>query len=113
MNKMHIILSVTAISMFVGLIVWMFNQFFSAYLFTISSIIYFIINLSVINFKSQNNTIQKRLRMQFLIGCLCFVLTGLLMFCKIYSLTVFGKNEWLVALIIGCIFHLWSAYRIK
>jgi VIT1/CCC1 family predicted Fe2+/Mn2+ transporter len=52
-----------------------------------------------------NNLILRRLRRQQLLGAIALMLTGVLMLsCK--------HNEWILCLLVGCIFELYTAFRI-
>ena len=52
-----------------------------------------------------NNFILRRLRHQQLLGAIALMLTGVLMLsCK--------NNEWILCLLVGCIFELYTAFRI-
>lgn len=52
-----------------------------------------------------NNFILRRLRRQQLLGAITLMLTGILMLsCK--------HNEWILCLLVGCVFELYTAFRI-
>ena len=51
------------------------------------------------------NIILQRLRRQQIVGAIALMLTGILMLAS-------KQNEWLLCLLIGCIFELYTAFRI-
>ena len=54
----------------------------------------------------------KRLRSQQLLGCVCFILALALMSMQDYQWGPCRRNEWVVALTIGCVLELYTALRI-
>lgn len=53
-----------------------------------------------------------RLRRQQMLGCACFVIALVLMSMQQHQWGPCRRNEWLVALAIGCILQLYTAIRI-
>ena len=51
------------------------------------------------------NIILQRLRRQQIVGAIALMLTGILMLAS-------KQNEWILCLLIGCIFELYTAFRI-
>ena len=52
-----------------------------------------------------NNFILRRLRRQQLVGAIALMLAGVLMLAS-------NHNEWILCLLVGCIFELYTAFRI-
>lgn len=53
-----------------------------------------------------------RLRRQQLLACCCFVLTLVLMSMQLHNWGPCRRQEWVVALTIGCILELYTSFRI-
>ena len=53
-----------------------------------------------------------RLRRQQLLACCCFVLTLVLMSMQIHQWGPLRRQEWIVALTIGCVLELYTSFRI-
>ncbi len=53
-----------------------------------------------------------RLRRQKLVGCFCFVLSLMLMSMQVNKWGPCRRNEWVVALAIGCVLQLYTAFRL-
>ena len=52
-----------------------------------------------------NNFVLRRLRRQQVLGAIALMLTGVLMLAS-------KHNEWILCLLVGCIFELYTAFRI-
>ena len=53
-----------------------------------------------------------RLRRQQLLACCCFVLTLVMMSMQQHQWGPFRRQEWVVALTVGCILELYTSFRI-
>ena len=53
-----------------------------------------------------------RLRRQQLLACCCFVLSLVMMSMQLHSWGPFRRQEWVVALTIGCVLELYTSFRI-
>jgi len=53
-----------------------------------------------------------RLRRQQLLACCCFVLALVMMSMQVHQWGPFRRQEWVVALTIGCILELYTSFRI-
>lgn len=58
------------------------------------------------------NITLKRLRRQQILGALMLLLAGGLMACSVYGIPPLCKGEWQVALAIGAILEVYTAFRI-
>ena len=53
-----------------------------------------------------------RLRRQQLLGCCCFILALVMMSMQLHEWGPFRRQEWIVALTIGCVLELYTSFRI-
>lgn len=53
-----------------------------------------------------------RLRRQQLFACSCFVLALVMMSMQLHTWGPFRRQEWVVALTIGCVLELYTSFRI-
>ena len=53
-----------------------------------------------------------RLRRQQLLACCCFVLALVMMSMQLHKWGPFRRQEWVVALTIGCVLELYTSFRI-
>ena len=53
-----------------------------------------------------------RLRRQQLLACCCFVLALVMMSMQVHQWGPFRRQEWVVALTIGCVLELYTSFRI-
>lgn len=53
-----------------------------------------------------------RLRRQQLLACCCFVLALVMMSMQVHGWGPFRRQEWVVALTIGCVLELYTSFRI-
>ena len=53
-----------------------------------------------------------RLRRQQLLACCCFVLALVMMSMQVHEWGPFRRQEWVVALTIGCVLELYTSFRI-
>ena len=53
-----------------------------------------------------------RLRRQQLLACCCFVLTLVMMSMQLLGWGMFRRQEWVVALAVGCVLELYTSFRI-
>ena len=53
-----------------------------------------------------------RLRRQQLLACCCFVLALVMMSMQLHNWGPFRRQEWVVALTIGCVLELYTSFRI-
>ncbi len=60
-----------------------------------------------------SNPVTRRLRRQQLFGSFALLVAGALMFFSLYHIPPFRGREWQIALIIGAIFEIVPAFRMK
>lgn len=61
-----------------------------------------------------DDTVVRRLCAQQAIGCIMFVVSALLMLNQHWLwLLMFVRNEWIVAFAIGCVFFVYSSFRLS
>ena len=53
-----------------------------------------------------------RLRRQQLLGCCCFIFALAMMSMQLHQWGPFRRQEWVVALTIGCVLELYTSFRI-
>lgn len=58
------------------------------------------------------NWIIRRLRRQQILGTWCLMLVSVAMAMKVFHFGFAQRNEWLVFLTIGCVFEIYTAFRI-
>ena len=99
-----------AILMLVGLVVHIFDQRVSLYLYGIGTLLFCLMRLRAEY--TGNNLVVRRLRRQQLLACVFFMTTALCMSMQLFQYGPFRRNEWVVSLAIACVLELYTAWRI-
>lgn len=93
-----------------GLILWIPRIAFAPYIYCIGALLFAAMQMQA-SYEGKNFTI-KRLRRQQIIGALCLVLAGAVMLAGNHDIPYCRRNEWVVVLMIGCLFEIYTAFRI-
>ena len=99
-----------AILMLIGLTVHIFNAEISLFIYGIGAMLFCLMQLRAVYEGNDLNVI--RLRRQQLFACLMFIGTAMCMSMQVYQYGFARRNEWVVALAIGCVLELYTAWRI-
>ena len=99
-----------AILMLIGLTVHIFNAEISLFIYGIGAMLFSLMQLRAVYEGNDLNVI--RLRRQQLFACLMFIGTAMCMSMQVYQYGFARRNEWVVALAIGCVLELYTAWRI-
>ena len=99
-----------AVLMLVGAALFMFHPVVSMFIFGIGTLMF---TLMQVRTEYMGRTITLiRLRRQQLLACCCFVLTLVMMSMQVHQWGPFRRQEWVVALTIGCVLELYTSFRI-
>ena len=99
-----------AILMLIGVTVHIFNAEISLFIYGIGAMLFCLMQLRAVYDGNDLNVI--RLRRQQLFACLMFIGTAMCMSMQVYQFGFARRNEWVVALAIGCVLELYTAWRI-
>ena len=99
-----------AILMLIGVTVHIFNAEISLFIYGIGAMLFCLMQLRAVYEGNDLNVI--RLRRQQLFACLMFIGTAMCMSMQVYQYGFARRNEWVVALAIGCVLELYTAWRI-
>lgn len=99
-----------AILMLIGVTVHIFNAEISLFIYGIGAMLFCLMQLRTVYEGNDLNVI--RLRRQQLFACLMFIGTAMCMSMQVYQFGFARRNEWVVALAIGCVLELYTAWRI-
>ena len=99
-----------AILMLIGVTVHIFNAEISLFIYGIGAMLFSLMQLRAVYEGNDLNVI--RLRRQQLFACLMFIGTAMCMSMQVYQYGFARRNEWVVALAIGCVLELYTAWRI-
>ena len=99
-----------AILMLIGVTVHIFNAEISLFIYGIGAMLFCLMQLRAVYEGNDLNVI--RLRRQQLFACLMFIGTAMCMSMQVYEYGFARRNEWVVALAIGCVLELYTAWRI-
>ena len=99
-----------AILMLIGVTVHIFNAEISLFIYGIGAMLFCLMQLRAVYEGNDLNVI--RLRRQKLFACLMFIGTAMCMSMQVYQYGFARRNEWVVALAIGCVLELYTAWRI-
>ena len=99
-----------AILMLIGVTVHILNAEISLFIYGIGAMLFCLMQLRAVYEGNDLNVI--RLRRQQLFACLMFIGTAMCMSMQVYQYGFARRNEWVVALAIGCVLELYTAWRI-
>ena len=99
-----------AILMLFGAVLHIFSAETSLFVYGIGAMLFSMMQLRAVY--EGNDLIVIRLRRQQLFACLMFLGTVMCMSMQVYQYGFARRNEWVVALAIGCVLELYTAWRI-
>ncbi len=106
----NLIFRLGAILMLTGLVVRMFDTRLALYVFGLGTMFFCLMRLRA-QYEGNNFTIR-RLRRQQIMASLFFILTLVGLSMQEFNYGPFRRNEWMVALAIGCVLEFYTAWRI-
>ncbi len=106
----NVLFRMGAILMLIGVTVHIFNAEISLFIYGIGAMLFCLMQLRAVYEGNDLNVI--RLRRQQLFACLMFIGTAMCMSMQVYQYGFARRNEWVVALAIGCVLELYTAWRI-
>lgn len=99
-----------AVLMLAGVSIYILYPVCSMFVYGIGTMMFTLMQVRT-EYLGRNITII-RLRRQQLFACCCFVLALIMMSMQQHGWGPFRRQEWLVALTIGCILELYTSFRI-
>ena len=96
--------------MLVGVAIHIFSAEISLYVYGIGAMLFCLMQLRAVY--EGNDWLVIRLRRQQLLACVLFLATAMCMSMQVYQYGFARRNEWVVALAIGCVLELYTAWRI-
>lgn len=101
---------VGAVLMLVGVAVFIVLPVVGMYTYGVGVLMFTLMQVQT-EYLGRNITLL-RLRRQQLLACCCFVLACVLMSMQLLQWGPFRRQEWVVALAIGCVLELYTSFRI-
>ena len=106
-----------AVLMLCGLVARMFDAHVGLYVYGIGLYVYGIgvLLFCLMQVRAEylgRDTVIVRLRRQQLLACVFFLLSVACMSMQVLNYGILRRNEWVVALAIGCVLELYTAWRI-
>ena len=99
-----------AVLMLVGVAIFILYPMVGMYIYGIGTLMFTLMQVRA-EYLGRDFTIR-RLRRQQLLACCCFVLTVVLMSMQLRNWGPCRRQEWIVALTIGCVLELYTSIRI-
>ena len=99
-----------AVLMLIGVALHIFSADVSLYVFGIGAMFFCLMQFRAVY--EGNDLVVIRLRRQQLFACLMFVGTAMCRSMQVYQYGLARRNEWVVALAIGCVLELYTAWRL-
>ena len=99
-----------AVLMLVGIALFIVIPMVSMCIYGIGTLMFALMQVRA-EYLGRNITIM-RLRRQQLLGCCCFVLALVMMSMQLHKWGPCQRQEWVVALAIGCVLELYTSFRI-
>lgn len=99
-----------AVLMLIGAAIFIMYPMVGMYVFGIGTLMFTLMQVQA-EYLGRNITIM-RLRRQQLLACCCFVLTLILMSMQLLQWGPCRRQEWVIALTIGCVLELYTSFRI-
>ena len=101
---------VGAVLMVVGAAIFILYPMASMYIYGIGTLMFTLMQVRA-EYLGRDITIM-RLRRQQLLGCCCLILALILMIMQLYQWGPCRRQEWVIALTIGCVLELYTSFRI-
>lgn len=99
-----------ALLMLVGAAAYMFVRPLSLVFFTVGTLVFTFVQMRQVY--TGNDITVIRLRRQQIVSCLMFLVAAVCMWLQEFRVHYATHNEWLVALAIGCVVQLYTAWRL-
>ena len=99
-----------AVLMLIGAAIYIMYPMAGMYVFGIGTLMFSLMHLKT-EYLGRSITLI-RLRRQQMLACCCFVLTLVMMSMQQHQWGPFRRQEWVVALTIGCVLELYTSFRI-
>lgn len=99
-----------AVLMLIGAALNIVHPYVSMFIYGIGTLMFTLMQVRA-EYEGRNVTVM-RLRRQQLLGCCCFVLALVMMSMQQHQWGPFRRQEWIVALTIGCVLELYTSFRI-
>lgn len=106
----NLLFRIGAVLMLIGVALHIFCAEISLFVYGIGAMLFCLMQLRAVYEGNDLNVI--RLRRQQLFACLMFLGTAMCMSMQVYQYGFARRNEWVVALAIGCVLELYTAWRI-
>lgn len=106
----NFIYALGALMVLVGAALYFTRWIGAFYIYTIGACCF-----SFIQFQASyegHNWVVRRLRHQQVLGAVCILLTAVAMSMNTFHYGFAQRNEWMVVLTVGCVFELYTAFRI-
>lgn len=99
-----------AVLMLIGAAMFIVYPIVGMYVFGVGTLMFTLMQVRA-EYLGHNITIM-RLRRQQLLACCCFILSLVLMSMQIHNWGPCRRQEWVIALTIGCVLELYTSFRI-
>ena len=99
-----------AVLMLIGAAVFILQPIVGMFVFGIGTLMFALMQVKT-EYLGRDITLI-RLRRQQLLACCCFVLALVMMSMQVHNWGPFRRQEWVVALTIGCVLELYTSFRI-
>ena len=106
----NLLFRIGAVLMIAGVVLHVFNAVISLYVSGVGAMLFCLMQLRA--FYDGNDLVVTRLRRQQLFACMMFLATLVCMSMQVYQYGFARRNEWIVALAIGCVLELYTAWRL-
>ena len=104
------IFRIGAVLMLIGAAIYIMYPMAGMYVFGIGTLMFSLMQVQA-EYLGRDITLI-RLRRQQLLACCCFMLTLVMMSMQVHQWGPFRRQEWVVALTIGCVLELYTSFRI-
>ena len=99
-----------AVLMLVGAALHILYPYISLFIFGTGTLMFALMQVRA-EYLGRNITLM-RLRRQQLLGCCCFVVSLVMMSMQVHQWGPCRRQEWVIALTIGCVLELYTSFRI-
>ena len=99
-----------AVLMLIGAIIYIMYPLYGMYAYGVGTLLFTLMQVQA-EYLGRDVTLL-RLRRQQLLACCCFVLALVMMSMQTLHWGPFRRQEWVVALTIGCVLELYTSFRI-
>ena len=106
----NICFHIGAILMLIGAALHILYPYVSMFTYGIGALMFTLMQVRA-EYQGRDITIL-RLRRQQLLGCCCFILTLVMMSMQLHGWGPFRRQEWVIALTVGCVLELYTSFRI-